>query len=76
MRTIDLPVRRYLAGASGVLASAGLAIAAGFAARYLLADVSVVPRMLGTAGAMLGVLAILLVWWQKITPRSIVQSLK
>jgi O-antigen/teichoic acid export membrane protein len=76
VRTVDLPVKRYLAGVWGVLASCGIAIAAGFGARYLLADAGMVPRMLGSAATMLAVLFALLVWWQKITPRSIASSLK
>jgi teichuronic acid exporter len=76
VRTIDLPVRRYLAGVSGVLASCGLGIGAGFAAHYALTDMTATTRMLGTAGAMLAVTLALLVWWQKITPRSIASSLK
>lgn len=76
VRTIDLPVRRYLAGTWGVLASCALGIAGGFAVRRILADSTDVARMLGSAGAMLGVTAALLAWWQKITPRSIASSLK
>jgi O-antigen/teichoic acid export membrane protein len=76
IRTIDLPVRRYVAAASGVLVSCGLGIAAGFAARYFLADAGDVARLVGCAGAMLGVTLALLVWWQKITPRSIAGAMK
>jgi O-antigen/teichoic acid export membrane protein len=76
VRTVDLPVRRYLAACGGVLASCGLGIAAGLAAHVLLAGSSDVARMLGSAGAMLAVTAVLLASWQKITPRSIASSLK
>ena len=76
IRTIDLPVRRYVSGVSGVLASCGVGIASGFAARYLLADAGETTRMAGSAGVMLAVTVVLLVFWQKITPRSIASSLK
>lgn len=76
IKTIELPVRRYVSGVSGVLASCGLGIAAGFGARSVLGDANNVTRMVGSAGAMLVVTIALLVWWQKITPRSIASSLK
>jgi O-antigen/teichoic acid export membrane protein len=76
VRTVQLPVKRYLEGCAGVLASCGLGIAAGFGARYALAGASDVVRMLGSAGVMLAVTAVLLVSWQDITPRSIARSLK
>ncbi len=76
VRTIDLPVRKYLAGCWGVLVSCGLGVAAGFAARYELADAGAKARMLGSAGAMLAVTLALLAFCQKITPRAISTSLK
>jgi O-antigen/teichoic acid export membrane protein len=76
VRTIDLPVREYLAASFGIIASCGLGIAAGFGVSALLPDATYMIRMLLVGGTSLVVTALLLGCWQKITPRSIARTLK
>jgi O-antigen/teichoic acid export membrane protein len=76
VRTIGLPLRQYFARSAGIIVTCGVGIGCGFAARYLLADVGEVTRMIASAATLLAVTAGLLAWWQKITPRSIVSSLR
>lgn len=76
VRTIELPVRRYVDAAAGIITSCALGIGAGFALSAAIPDAGHVVRMVAIGGASLAVTAALLAAWQKITPRSIAASLK
>jgi O-antigen/teichoic acid export membrane protein len=76
VRTIGLPMREYLARSAGIMLACAVGIGSGFATRYALAGAGDVARMLAAAATMLVVTAALLAWWQKITPRSIIASLR
>jgi O-antigen/teichoic acid export membrane protein len=76
VRAIGLPARAYVTGSAGIVASCAAGIAAGFATLQLVADAGDVVKMLASSGVLLAVTAALLAWWQKITPRAIVASLR
>ena len=54
----------------------GAGLGAGFAVDYALADAPDLVRLFAVGGSALGVIALLLATWQKITPRSIAASMK
>lgn len=76
IKTIRLPMRAYLGGSWGIIASCGLGVAAGFATSFAMPAVSAVTRMIAVSAMSLGVTGMLLVVWQKITPTSIGKSLR
>jgi O-antigen/teichoic acid export membrane protein len=76
VRTIHLPVRDYLVAISGVIASCGLGIVAGFVVSALSPGLGHVLHMILVAATSLGVTALLLAYWQKMTPRSVARSLR
>jgi O-antigen/teichoic acid export membrane protein len=76
VRTIRLPVREYLVATGGIIVSCGLGIAAGFGVSALLPSLRHVPHMIVVGGTSLAVTALLLAYWQKITPRTIARSLR
>jgi O-antigen/teichoic acid export membrane protein len=76
VKAIELPVRRYLAGVWGVLASCGAGLGVGFGVSYAMAGAGDLARMIAIGGSSLVVTIALLATWQKITPRSIAESMK
>ncbi|MBV8761652.1 MAG: oligosaccharide flippase family protein [Deltaproteobacteria bacterium] len=77
VRTIDLPLGRYLGASVPIAVCAGVGIAAGFAVDLLvLPNASAPLRLVAIAGTALATIGLLLAFWQGITPRSIVRSLK
>jgi O-antigen/teichoic acid export membrane protein len=76
VKTIELPIRAYLAGSWGIIASCGLGIAIGFAVSAMLPAAAHGIRMIAVGGSSLVVTATLLATWQKITPRSVGAALK
>jgi hypothetical protein len=77
VRTIELPLGRYVSASIPIVICAGAGIAAGFAV-----DLLVVPhasdavRLAAITCAALSAIVLLLAFWQKITPRAIIASLK
>lgn len=76
VRTIDLPVGRYVGQSLPILVCAGAGIAIGFAVDVAIGGVSDVVRLVAIGGSALATIALLLATWQGITPRSIAASLK
>jgi O-antigen/teichoic acid export membrane protein len=76
LKTIALPVRDYLRAASGIVASCGAGVAAGFAMSYAIGARGDLVRLLAIGGTSLAVTLALLARWQKITPRSIAASMR
>ena len=77
VRTIDLPLSRYLGASVPIAICAGVGIAAGFAIDLLLVPTASDPlRLLTIATTALATIGLLLAFWQGITPRSILRSLK
>jgi O-antigen/teichoic acid export membrane protein len=76
VRTIDLPVRAYLAQSMPILVCAAAGIAIGFGVDRATGEASDVIRLVAIGGSALATIVLLLVTWQKITPRSIAASLK
>jgi O-antigen/teichoic acid export membrane protein len=76
IRTIDLPVGRYVRGSMPIIACAGAGIAVGFALDVALPHATAALRLVAIAGSALVTIALLLATWQKITPRFIAAQLK
>jgi O-antigen/teichoic acid export membrane protein len=76
VRTIDLPVGRYISQSLPIIACATAGIAVGFAIDLALPHAGDALRLGAIAGAALATIALLLATWQKITPRFIAASLK
>jgi O-antigen/teichoic acid export membrane protein len=76
VRTIELPVREYIAGCWGIIGSCGIGIGVAFGVAALLPPLGHVPHMVIVGGTFLLVTGALLATWQKITPSSIARSLK
>jgi hypothetical protein len=76
VRTIDLPVRLYLRESLPLVVCAAAGLAIGFAVDFAIGNASDVVRLIAIGGSALATIMLLLVTWQKITPRSITASLK
>jgi len=76
VRTIDLPVGRYVSQSVPIMVCAAAGIAAGFAIDLALSHAADGLRLGAVASAALAVIAVLLAKWQKITPKFIAASLK
>jgi O-antigen/teichoic acid export membrane protein len=76
IRTIDLPVGRYVGGSMPIIACAGAGIAVGFAVDLALPHARAALRLVAIAGSALVTIAVLLATWQKITPKFIAAQLK
>jgi O-antigen/teichoic acid export membrane protein len=76
IKGIHLPLRQYLAGAWGIVGSCMAGLCAGGAVSLALRDAGPTLRLSAIGGAALGVILLLLAFWQGITPRSISRSLK
>ncbi len=76
VRTIELPVGRYIAQSTSIIVCAAAGIAMGFAIDLAMPDAPDALRLVSIAAAALTTIAILLVTWQKITPKFIAASLK
>jgi teichuronic acid exporter len=76
VKTIELPVRDYLARTWGMVGCCLAGGLAGLAASIALGGAPPIARMLVIGGVALGVMGFLIVTWQKITPRSIKASLR
>jgi O-antigen/teichoic acid export membrane protein len=75
-RSIDLPLAAYARGAWGIIGCCLTGLAAGAAVSFALPTAAAFVRMVVIGGAALAVTAGMLAGWQKITPRSILASLK
>jgi O-antigen/teichoic acid export membrane protein len=75
-RSIRLPMRAYLRGSWGIIGCCLAGLAAGLAMSAALAGQGDVLRMLAISGAALSVTFALVVWWQRITPRSVIAAIK
>jgi O-antigen/teichoic acid export membrane protein len=76
VRTIDLPVGRYVSQSAPIIVCAAAGIAVGFAIDLALPHASDGTRLVAISAAALATIGLLLAMWQKITPRFIVASLK
>ena len=76
VKTIDLPVGRYVGSSIPIVACAAAGIAVGFGIDLALPHASDIIRLVAIGGSALATIAILLATWQGITPRSIAASLK
>lgn len=76
VRTIDLPVGAYVRQSAPIVVCAAAGLAVGFAVDFLTGDASDVIRLVAIGGSALATIVLLLVTWQKITPRAIAASLK
>jgi len=75
-RAIELPVLQYLRAAWGIVGSCLGGFVAAYALKHFLGALSDGPRMIVVALTSLVVTALLLAFWQGITPRSVSRSLK
>jgi O-antigen/teichoic acid export membrane protein len=77
VKTIRLPLREYVAGTWGIVATCAIGAGVGFAVDYLVVPhAGDVTRLVAIGGSALATIAILLATWQKITPRSIAAAMK
>ena len=77
VKTVELPVREYVAGTWGIIATCAIGCGVGFAIDFALpAATSDAIRLGAIGGGALVTIAALLATWQKITPRSIAASMK
>jgi O-antigen/teichoic acid export membrane protein len=76
VKTIDLPVRAYLAKTLPIIACAAAAVGIGLGIDLAIGNVSDIIRLIAIGGSALATIVLLLTTWQKITPRSIAASLK
>jgi hypothetical protein len=61
----------------GIVASCAIGCGVGFGVQHLLpVDVSDWTRLIAIGGSALATIAVLFVYWQKLTPRSIAASLR
>jgi O-antigen/teichoic acid export membrane protein len=75
-RAIHLPIRPYLVGAWGIIGCCLAGLVVGFAVSLALPHASDIARLWAVGGAALAVTIALFATWQKITPRSILASLR
>jgi polysaccharide transporter, PST family len=76
IHTIKLPVREYLQASWGIVASCAIGCGVGFAVDFLIVPhASDAVRLGAIGGSALLTMGLLLVFWQKITPRGITASL-
>jgi teichuronic acid exporter len=76
VRTIGLPLREYVRGTWGILACCAAGFGAGYALSIALRDADAALRMVAIGGTSLAVTFLLVAYWQGITPRSVMRSLK
>ncbi len=76
IRTIELPVLEYLKASWGMVGCCAAGAAAGLGVSIALRGMPDLVRMVAIGGVALGVILVLVVTWQKITPRSIKASLE
>jgi O-antigen/teichoic acid export membrane protein len=75
VNTIDLPVKDYLRQSWGMIGCCVAGGAAGFGVSLALQGAGDLVRVLAVGGTALGVIVVLVVTWQKITPKSIKAAL-
>lgn len=73
--TVKLNVREYVQASWGIIASCAIGLGVGFAVDRALPDASNALRLASITAATLGSITLLLVYWQKLTPRAIAASL-
>jgi O-antigen/teichoic acid export membrane protein len=76
VKGIRLPLRAYLVGAWGIIGCCLAGLVAGAAVSYALRDAGDLVRLLAVGTTSLGVIILMLAFWQDITPKSISRSLK
>jgi O-antigen/teichoic acid export membrane protein len=76
VRSIHLPVGEYLRRSWGIAGCSVAGLAAGFVVSLALRDAGDAARLWLVGGAAAAVNVILLVTWQKITPRSIIAAIR
>jgi O-antigen/teichoic acid export membrane protein len=75
-KSIDLPLARYARAAFGILACGAIAWAAGYALGWILPDPVPGLRAIVIGSVSFAVLALLLAYWQGITPRMVKSAMK
>ncbi|HUS32355.1 MAG TPA: oligosaccharide flippase family protein [Kofleriaceae bacterium] len=76
VRGIDLPLGLYFRGAWGIVGTCAAGLCAGMAVSLALPHAGPAVRMLAIGGTAIGVIALLLAVWQKITPRSMLRAVR
>ncbi len=76
VKTIELPVGEYFKASWGMVGCCAAGAVVGVGVSIALAGMSDAVRLFGIGGAALAVMLVLLVTWQKITPRTIKASLQ
>jgi O-antigen/teichoic acid export membrane protein len=75
-KTLAMPVGIYLRAAWGIVGCCAGGAAAGYALTLATPSLGDIPRMAAVSGLAMFVTGVLLVVWQKITPRSIAAAMK
>jgi O-antigen/teichoic acid export membrane protein len=76
MRSVGLPLVAYMRACWGILGCCFAGFAVGYAVSVTLPDVSAITRLVTISGAALAVTFLLVAYWQKITPRSVIAAIK
>lgn len=76
VRTIHLPVASYLRQSWGIIGCCLAGLVAGAVVSYVMPDASDLVRMNAIGDTALAVTLVLVVVWQKITPRSVMAAIK
>ncbi|MFT3695431.1 MAG: oligosaccharide flippase family protein [Kofleriaceae bacterium] len=77
IHTIKLPIREYVSASWGIIACCAIGCGVGFAVdNFVVPNAANVIRLVAIGGSALLVIGLLLVYWQKITPRSIASSMR
>lgn len=76
IHTVKLPVREYVAALWGIVVSCLIGCGVGFGVDWLLASSDEAVRLIAVGGSALATIAVLFVYWQKLTPRAIAASLR
>jgi O-antigen/teichoic acid export membrane protein len=76
VKGIRLPLRPYLRGAWGIVGCCSAGLVVGYGVSLALAHAGPGVRLVAVGGSALGVILLMLAFWQDITPKSITRSLK
>jgi len=76
VRSIDLPLVAYVRASWGILGCCFAGFAVGYAVSVTLPEVSDLTRLVTISGAAIVVTFLLVGYWQKITPRSVIAAIK
>jgi O-antigen/teichoic acid export membrane protein len=76
VRSIQVPVRKYLRASWGIIGCCLAGLVAGLAVSFALPHTGDATRLFAVGGTALAATVALLAFWQKITPRSIIAALR